>query len=630
MNKKSIITLLMVLILASPFTLSAIGGAIDGTSQPAVRDVDTVWEKVMEEAKVEQSVALTMEAIRNARLEGNNERAKALLHKVIKSDPTYAPAYYYMSQVRHDSLEYFAKKAYDLDTLNKWYLERYAKEICNNYRYNEAVPYYEKLIELDEENNNALVTLAYIYIYVDRYEEALETFEKWGNKTGSITDVTRIKLAIYTEIGDRKRAIESAQTLSNLQDHDAESRYTIAALLFRVGAPDSLVVEQLVEAGKLHGGAPKVSDEVMEGADESLKFANEVEGYLMQTESWIRPKVSDIQEDVTRIIPILSDPKVSAGFKYMMLLTMVNNGHIVNAHLNDIVLISTTAYTQHPDSKGITAIYTELLAHIGEMERCLHVATESLRLQIAAGEQPEYYDFLRVINLASHTNNPEIGDSTSRKAVEYYADSTHLYTFPAQLYMIAKQNEKALESMEWTERMVAQRYAKDKEMRANVYCTYGDLYQVVAEDKESEEEQTEYYKKSIAEYKKALKLSPKFALALNNCAYTYTKFEATKKELKQAKKMAEKAMELEPNSPINMDTYAMVLYSMGEYAEAKSVMEVAVPLMGNDPQGEILFNYARILAALGERFMAEIYFERAQNLGYSKEKVQEQINKLKK
>jgi Flp pilus assembly protein TadD len=99
-------------------------------------------------------------------------------------------------------------------------------------------------------------------------------------------------------------------------------------------------------------------------------------------------------------------------------------------------------------------------------------------------------------------------------------------------------------------------------------------------------------------YRRALRLDPDNALALNNLAYSLS---LRGVELDQARMMAWRAVQSEPQSAAYADTYAWVLYQLGEYREARFYIERAISLGGNATHYEHLGD---ILWALEEHAAA--------------------------
>ena len=77
------------------------------------------------------------------------------------------------------------------------------------------------------------------------------------------------------------------------------------------------------------------------------------------------------------------------------------------------------------------------------------------------------------------------------------------------------------------------------------------------------------YQKSLVSYRKALALSPKDQISLNNLAWLLA---TNLNQVDEAMKYAKRAWELEPYNPHSLDTYGVVLMAKGRYKEALEVL----------------------------------------------------------
>ena len=125
-------------------------------------------------------------------------------------------------------------------------------------------------------------------------------------------------------------------------------------------------------------------------------------------------------------------------------------------------------------------------------------------------------------------------------------------------------------------------------------------------------------------YRKGLKYDPDNSMILNN--YSYYLSEKDEK-LSLADKMSEKACELSPNNPTYLDTRAWVLFKLGRYEEAKTLMQQALALdqSGSD---ELFLHYGDILYALKDNFMAVFYWEKAREKGYDSEEIDKRLKQV--
>ena len=128
--------------------------------------------------------------------------------------------------------------------------------------------------------------------------------------------------------------------------------------------------------------------------------------------------------------------------------------------------------------------------------------------------------------------------------------------------------------------------------------------------------------KAFDYYDKALELEPDNAYTLNNYSY----YLALKGEnLEKAKKMSGKANELQKNQSSFQDTYAWILYKMGDYTQALVWLEKALKNSGSE-SAVILEHYGDTLYKLGRAEEAFDYWQKAKEKGDGSEFLDKKIN----
>ncbi|MDD2310086.1 MAG: PEP-CTERM system TPR-repeat protein PrsT [Desulfuromonadaceae bacterium] len=106
-------------------------------------------------------------------------------------------------------------------------------------------------------------------------------------------------------------------------------------------------------------------------------------------------------------------------------------------------------------------------------------------------------------------------------------------------------------------------------------------------------------REAVKKYRKALAESSNFAAPFNNLAYLYLDGYGPKDE---ALKMAERAIALEPENPIIMDTVGYAFLKNGRYQEARANLERSAALLPGDPT--INYHLALLYQASGEKKQA--------------------------
>ena len=121
----------------------------------------------------------------------------------------------------------------------------------------------------------------------------------------------------------------------------------------------------------------------------------------------------------------------------------------------------------------------------------------------------------------------------------------------------------------------------------NIYSILGDAYHKIGDKKASFEA-----------YDSCLVYAPDLVVCLNNYAY-YLSVE--KEELKKAEQMSYKAITAEPNNAIYLDTYAWILYQEGNYADAKTYIDMAIKNLDPPEENEDNKEIFEHLRAINEK-----------------------------
>ncbi|MCD4725367.1 MAG: tetratricopeptide repeat protein [Bacteroidales bacterium] len=117
--------------------------------------------------------------------------------------------------------------------------------------------------------------------------------------------------------------------------------------------------------------------------------------------------------------------------------------------------------------------------------------------------------------------------------------------------------------------------------------------------------------KAFAAYDAALKIDPEYTYALNNYAYLLS---VKGIELAKAKKMAKKAIDLNPDNAATQDTYGWVLYQLGEYDQA--LLWIGKSIDNSDQKDtEVLEHYGDVLFKLDRKVEALDYWKMALEVG---------------
>jgi tetratricopeptide (TPR) repeat protein len=146
-------------------------------------------------------------------------------------------------------------------------------------------------------------------------------------------------------------------------------------------------------------------------------------------------------------------------------------------------------------------------------------------------------------------------------------------------------------------------------LRAQILASIGDIHYNL-----------EQHELSDSAFEKSLKYNPDNSYTLNNYSYYLS---LRKFNLEKAKQMSAYSNKLEPDNSSFQDTYAWILFELGDYKEARIWQEKA--LKSDTTNATLLEHYADILIKLGETEKALEYWKKAKDAGSDSKTLEKKI-----
>jgi Tfp pilus assembly protein PilF len=250
-------------------------------------------------------------------------------------------------------------------------------------------------------------------------------------------------------------------------------------------------------------------------------------------------------------------------------------------------------------------LYTGHLITTGDMDRALEIYKSHVNDSV-----PRVEIFNTILDIESFKKRADSVEYYTRRAMERFPDRAEFILRRGTYYLVNHQYRKAEEAF-----VEALKRIDSDSLRGATLSMIGDA-----------QYSDNRHKAAFRSYEKALKLLPDDAGLLNNYSYFLSE---KGRDLERALEMSSRAIEISRNNSTYLDTYAWILYKLGRYEEAKKAMRQAIAL--DQTQSEVLMcHYGDILHALGENFMARIYWEKARDGGYDKAEIEARLEKLKK
>ena len=524
-----------------------------------------------------------IDAVKEFTIRRDTAKARHIWQEIIAKDSTYSPALYYLSITdddREQSLRY-AHSAFVSDSTNKWYIANYAEQLITSGRYTRAIPIFRRLMRIDPTNIRSYHALAVIYGFNGMPYSAISVLDSAELRIGYNYYLADIKQELLLSTRQYERAISEGERRIEEHPYDTEA-ITKLADIYSFAGRDSLARATYERAFKLD--------------TTNVATITAIADYYSRIGNTIR--MLDYEQHLFR-----SD-KLDVGTKLHRLSQYTADMNFYATNYNRVGGIIRQMAIEYPHNREVINIYAQHLIYGGEHNEALEYLLRHLD-----DENVTPADYLFVIQLEHHLGHNDLMNREMARALELFphdVDILALYT-----YICSERGDykSAISVLEW-----ALTGVKDNKARSSLLGNIGDMYHEIGDDKSA-----------FRYYKRALGLDADNALVLNNYAYFLS---LKDKNLEEALTMAERAMTLKPNNASYVDTYAWVLHRLGRNEEAKRAMRQALTL-SSQMDDSLLMHYGDILWALGEKFMAETYWQKAVERGYDKGLMEAHIKEIK-
>lgn len=549
------------------------------------------------------------DALKKFLIERDTAAAITLLDKSLAVDSMYAPAFYQKASIefgrdKTKAVEY-ARKAYEIDTMNRWYAALYAQTLALTENYDEALYLYRRLMKLDTKNPDHYRIVAILYQQRQQPYAAISVLDSADMRFGKNPYMTDLKRHLLLATRQYDRAIEEAQQAVDIAPYDQKSLLDLGTTYAAAGR-DSLAQTTIQQAFKMDS----TNIEAITTYADFLFSRKNISGYMSVLQILFRQKEYPLQHKL-QLIERFMENRDFYGDNYFS--------------IGNMALALNMLYPTDPRTVNI---YGEHLLAGGFVENSLQFFKQHLDDKPA---QLDYY--MAVIDLEEYLQRPDSMDRYVARAMDIFAENPVLYIRKANRQYIKGDLHGAIGTFE-----KAMTLASNDTMRGELWGYIGDTYHQIAEratlKRIKADTLTKYpikmsekaaMKRCYKAYEQALALYPGNASVLNNYAYFLSEEE---RDLEHALAMASQAIHLEKMNATYLDTYAWILYLLGRAEEAQGYMRQALSL-DRTKSPELPLHYGDILYKLGNNFLAEIYWRKALELGGDKQKVEERMQMLK-
>lgn len=451
---------------------------------------------------------------------------------------------------------------------NMWYKILLANVLQKKSMIEEACNVYADIIAKYPEKEEFYLIEAGLYTSVEKWQKAIEVYDRYELQNGITEPVSIEKIKLYTKLDDVKKA--SNELVKLIKKYPDKDEYL------------SLLAELYFNYNQEKKGL-QILDRLLK-ADPDNGF---VHFYLAD---YYRDKKQDTEVEKHMKSALLSD-KIDNGYKIQYILKLILNPDttlVSETQLNSYMDLLMSKYS---DDLSVRALHSDFL----KKDNRLKEAKAELEF-ILSKDKNNYLIWQELLLLCNEMADTTCMYNTGTEAIKYFPDQPLPYALSGISLMMRKDFKAAMpyfqKGIELTDDKV--------ELKSQFYSYLADCYYNL-----------DSVQPAFDMFDKVLMINPNDVLVLNNYAYYLS---LRNEKLEQAERMSSKAISLEPDNGTYLDTYAWVLYKRGEYSQARYYMKLAIEKT-KEPSGLLYEHYGDILYRNGDKEEALKMWKKASELG---------------
>lgn len=451
---------------------------------------------------------------------------------------------------------------------NKWYLVLMADASTSLADYDGASKIYQRLLSAYPTEIDYYFDWAYALIRQNKFADAMKIYDKMESLVGLDENIVLQKQRLYLQMGQLDKAIAEAQRLIK-SDPENPRFYQVLADMYQANDKNDEAEKVFKDLLKVSPGNPY--------ALLNLAEINRLKGNRDEYMSYLKQAFANKDLGV--------DSKIRVLYPYLSVLA-ADTAKKKEAYQLTKIMVET-----HPDDAKSHAIYGDLFYQDNKMDSALSQYQQSLKIDSSTFEVWQQIFFIQ----ADQKKYQDLVASTE-KAIELFPNQALVYFFNGVAYSQLKLYKNAINSLNTAKTLALD----NKNLKAQIYSSLGDAYNSLGSFNESD-----------SAFEQALLLDGNNSYVLNNYSYYLSLRDAN---LQKAKEMSAHSNELEPKNGSFQDTYAWILFRLGEYKDALTWIEKAMD-SGEAENPTILEHYGDILAKLGQIDKAVENWKKALQLG---------------
>lgn len=548
-------------------------------------DVDSTLLNLIQGDSEREYTYYFLEGIR-LKHKGEKDAAFDLFKHCIQLDPSKGTSHYelgalYMDMNQSDKALASFEKAVGCDSTNYWFNEALFFSLYSDpERADDAVAQLETMTIRFPNKSNLQFQLLELYSQLQQYEEMIVILNRLEKRLGKSEQLSMEKFRVYLYMNEETKAFDEIKDLVDTYPKDL--RYQV-------------VLGNLYLKNDKKKQAYKVFRKVLKKDPENAMAIYALANYYNETNQ--PEKYSEQLRKV--VLNAQSDSELKLNL-LRQLIAQSEDEEYVQSIFEEVIKAD-------PADDDVPMLYAQYLLSLDKEEEAMPVLEHILSIDptntasrlILLSLAIRIEDYKKVITVC------EAGVLASPSTIEFYYYLAIAYNQEDNWDDVLKTVNQALQVVD---------DSTPKELISDFYAIMGDVYHA---KKEKE--------KLYASYDKALSYHSSNLGVLNNYAYYLS---VDRQDLTKAKEMSKKTVDAEPKNSTFLDTYAWVLFELGEYPQAKVYIETALE-NGGDKSGVIVEHAGDIYYKLGDKDKAIEFWTQADALGDGSDKLKIKLERKK-
>lgn len=462
----------------------------------------------------------------------------------------------------------FARRAAGMDSTNKWYQLSLAEAFSVNDMFDSAAIVYDRLMRITPQDDDLLFNKGLSLAKANQFSEALRIFDSLEMRVGLNDEIVFQKQRIYLRLRMPDNAAAEVRRL--IAQQPEELRYWgLLAEIFEA-------VERTADARAVYDTILSIDPQhpraLIAVANLEKKNGNEARYRAFLLKAFHNPDFN-------------IDEKVSFVYPYLQMLETDTTKRDEGIMLANLIVES------HPDDAKAYALRADMYSQADVPDSALINYKFALDL-----DSTRFSVWYQLMYLYSRTEQPDSLLHVSNHVMQQFPREFMGYYFNGLANYFKQRYDAAVNALSG-----ALEIGGEKRFVADVYALLGDTYHASG-----------FHSRSDSCYEIVLGMRPKDHIVMNNYSY-YLSMRGEK--LDKAEALSRKSIELKPDSPTYLDTYAWILFRLGRYRDAKVWIEKALEFNEAQQDPDVLEHYGDILFNLNEKEKAMQFWQMAKARG---------------